>query len=141
MLLLEFGIGPPMHAAAIEVDGLGKYLIVILAQCVEVNIAALDRPKTPVAGFVLQIERLVRGADEHALPWLMHFFPSPWRAIALGIADKEFFEVIDCRAAVGAKLRDFDQPFSPQVLKRFLAGDVRQLIAEILTSQDAARGG
>jgi hypothetical protein len=69
----------------------------------------------------------------------VYFLAAPWRAVALNVADQEFFEMVDHRAAIGAQLGNLDQPFAAQVLECLFAGDVRQLIAEILAGQDRTR--
>ena len=58
---------------------LSEKLVTIARKRGSVDRAALDRPETPAAGFITQIRRLVRGADEDALTGFDHFLaPVAW---------------------------------------------------------------
>ena len=75
MLGLEGAVRPPRHASPVEIDRLGEELVAVLAQAVDVDLAALHRPEPAAAGFVAQIAGPIGRADEQALPRLVHFVP------------------------------------------------------------------
>src|SRR5277367_3225530 len=140
MLPLEFAIRPPLFAGAISPRGFREQLIAIVTQRCNVYAADLDRPKTPGAGFVPKIGRLVGGSDEHALPGLDHFLSAIARAVSLDRPRDERFEGFGLGAVHRRKLRDFDQPFSANMLGYFLiARHVGQAIRKPLASENCAR--
>jgi hypothetical protein len=55
------------YAAVVELDGLGEELVAVVAQRVDVDLPALDRPEAPAARLVAKVGVLVGGADEDAL--------------------------------------------------------------------------
>src|SRR5262249_31535802 len=69
---LKVAIGPPRHASAVERDGFGEQLIAVVFEGFEIDLARFDRPEPAVAGLIAQVDLLVGGAEEHALPWLVH---------------------------------------------------------------------
>src|SRR5215471_5136386 len=75
------------------------------------------------------------------MPRLVYFFAPPWRPILLDLAHQERLEVIDGRPRIGIEFGDLYQPLSTQVLKRFLRGDVGELVTEIFgTGEDGTSG-
>ena len=65
VLSLELAIRPPWDALLVKRDRLGKELIAILRQRLDVDAGCLYRPEPPAAGFIAQVGVAIRGADEN----------------------------------------------------------------------------
>ena len=91
MLGLECLIGPPPLALAVKLHRFGKKLIAVPRERIGVDDADLDGPEPAPAGFIAQIRRLVRCADEDALARLDDLFSAVARAVSfLGAGDECF---------------------------------------------------
>src|SRR5438094_388904 len=67
VLELEVLVRPPAHAFAVTNGSLGKELIAVPSQGIDINGTDFHWPETPSASFVTQIRAPVGCADENAL--------------------------------------------------------------------------
>ena len=65
-------VGPPLAALPVKLHRFGKQLIAVLRERIGVDDGDLHGPEPSSAGFVAQINCLVRRADEDALTRLDH---------------------------------------------------------------------
>src|SRR5687767_4749296 len=93
MLGLKPSIWPPLLALVVSVHGLCEELIPVTLKRRNVDHGGDDRPEAPAACLIPQVDALVGGADERALPWLDHFLAAVAWAIALCSAGDECFEL------------------------------------------------
>jgi hypothetical protein len=76
-------------------------------------------PQSPAA-----IRFFVGGADEHALPRLVHVLAASRWSVAIDIAHQKFLELVDRGAAIGAQFGDLDQPLAAQMQACILVVEV-----------------
>ena len=125
VLALEILVGPPADTVTIFRHGLGKELVAVACQRVDVYVAGLDRPKATATGFVPQVRVFVGGADEYTLTRLDHFLAAMAWPITLDLPRNECLELCRLGAVMACISLNFDQPFPPQMLLRVLAGRSR----------------
>jgi hypothetical protein len=68
------------------VQRLREQLIAITLQSIDIDCPDLDGPEPPTARLIAQVNVLVRGANENALPWLVLIEPAIGGAISLLLA-------------------------------------------------------
>src|SRR5262249_28834389 len=93
VFVLEFLVRPPWLASLVFDDGFGKQQITVLFQRIDIDAACRHRPEPAAAGLVAQVNIIVRGADEHTLPWLDDFGPAKEWAIAFSRTADETLEL------------------------------------------------
>jgi hypothetical protein len=94
----------------------GEKLIPVADQSVNIDDTDLDRPEPPAASFVMEISRLVRRADENALPRFDYLLAAVPGAIAFDGAGNESLERGSLRLVEPRHFGDLDQPFPIEVL-------------------------
>jgi hypothetical protein len=128
-LFLERSIRPPCFTQAVEVHGLGKQLIPILGQTIDVDSPGLNRPETPTTTFVTQIGFPIGGTYEYALAGFLDLEAAVAGPILFDPSRNKAFEQRRLGSVHRVHLADFDEPLTTQMLTDVLAAaDVWQRV-------------